>query len=182
MEEKLEDLIQNKTWSELTPDEQEMAIKELGSEEKFTAMKNLDAALMSSGKMTVTPDARILHSLKAAHSRKFERQSTGIFSWKMPAIAAAFCVLVAAFTGWYFGKSSGVVNAPSQIVMKDTVYIVAPRDTVFVNRVVYRNRIIYKPQEEEKSFTVVNQTEKPGIGVSMKDKEELERLLVSGTE
>src|SRR4051812_42160528 len=60
----LELLIHSKQWDELTAQEKDLVIEELGSEEQFLAMKSLDASLKTSINTSHLPNENILPLLK----------------------------------------------------------------------------------------------------------------------
>jgi hypothetical protein len=69
------------------------------------------------------------------------------------------------------------------VLQRDTVFLPSPPDTVFVSKVIYR----FKDHATKTPLvTVVKNTDRTettsGIGVNMKEKEELDNLLVSGSE
>jgi len=86
------------------------------------------------------------------------------------------------FGGWWIGHSKNEnfqVQTFNPIVVHDTIFVASKPDTIFTERVVYKNQSVILTRnpgttDENKSI------EKNGI--NMKEKEELEKLLVSGTE
>lgn len=83
--------------------------------------------------------------------------------------------------GWWIGQSS---NSGSQlqmmnpVVVHDTVFVASKPDTIYTEKVVYKDRQVILTRRASTDGN--KSTEKNGI--SMKEKEELEKLLVSGTD
>ena len=97
--------------------------------------------------------------------------------WKV-SVGYAMVALLFGFGGWWLGKSEPTipVTRVEKILMHDTVYLATKPDTVFRERVIFKDRPIILT-------TGNNQPEESSTkGVSMKEKEELDKLLVSGSE
>jgi len=181
--EKLERLMQSKAFAELTTEEKLWVSQWIESETEYTnlrkANREISEQLISTNQ--AVPDPKILTHLKATLLAK---QTVSQLNWwqvKMPGwstgvIASFFCVV-----GWWIGSSSNQVAAEqvySSTILYDTVYLASKPDTIFVQQVVYRERsLIAKTVKQLETLT----TETPAKGINMKEKEELENLLVSGS-
>jgi hypothetical protein len=181
--ERIEELLRTKTWKQLTPEERDLVIQELGSELIFSSMKDTDN-LLSGTRNQITPHWNILPELRTQYRHQYKNASlwNRVFSFPVPAYAMLFLLSIVAFSGWFIGKNANVEQlAIGPVVVKDTVILKTPADTVYLSRVVYRNR--YHIQQP----TILSVAVRPSIftdsaGVTMKDKEELDNLLVSGSE
>ena len=186
-EEKIEKLLETKAFAELTEEERSLVLKELGSEEQYAAMRRVTLALITS-KADLSPDPEILHSLQRKMTSTSKRFSlSDIFTFRIPGYASILLIGVTALSTWFFSHEK-TFDAPR-------IVEVLQRDTVFVDRVrtdtIYRTRVIYREARSDHSadknyFQVVKKegdtSEPKELGVSMKDKQELETLLVSGSE
>jgi hypothetical protein len=187
--ERLEQLIESKNWIQLTEEEKNFVVQELGSEEQYTALRKVSLALVSIPKADLSPDPAIEKRLKAKfkvvnHATTASLWSP-LFSFRMPALASFALIAVCSIAAWYVGTKSSNAKTIVQNVIHttDTVYLSAISDTVIVEKVVYR--YLVKPQDPKKIFSVVNQTapahSQDPVGVNMKEKEELDNFLVSGS-
>jgi hypothetical protein len=102
----------------------------------------------------------------------------------MPAYAVVAMIALTILIMW-LGKQAdpNVQLALKPSVQRDTVFLPSTPDTVFVTKVIYR----YKNHAAKTPMiTVVKNTDRTettsGVGVNMKEKEELDNLLVSGSE
>ena len=181
MEEKLEEIIRSKTWDQLNPDERMLVTEHLGGEEKFNTVRKTFMAIDQLPKVEIDPHPETFRKLQQRMNPHSGSWLQSLFLYRMPAAAAIGIFAIAFVAGW-FGKPAQVrpVAVPTErlLVKTDTVFVEAQSDTVYVTRVEYRY-IQQKPAQPV--FTTVSQTEN-SRGVSMKDKEELENLLVSGSE
>lgn len=179
--EKIEELFLSKSFDALTTDEKELVLRELGSASEYDAMRKI--ALSSRKSESITPDPRILKTLRHTMREK-QTQSIPLISFRVPAYAAALMIAVASATTWFLAKSSTVTPTLVTEVKHDTVYLTSNPDTVFVDRVVYRTARMKKYFPENLTTrSSAPKLERPAevVGVSMKEQEELERLLVSGS-
>jgi hypothetical protein len=178
MEEKLESLIQSKSWLELDDDEKTFVIEKIGSEARYDALRKVNRALVTAQKVDLSPDPSTLRDL---HERlKQKRQPAfSLWAYRMPAVASLLLFVLVGAAGWYVGRENSI-KATAFIVKTDTVYLSTPPDTIYINKVVYR--YVPKPQIEDTKTIIVKNASTGSRGVSMKEKEDLEKLLVSGTD
>jgi hypothetical protein len=187
MEEKFDELLVAKEWSELTQQEKDFALTVVASAEEYASMRKVTLALLASPKAEISPAKtvlpKVLSRLKSsdAQTSLLER----ILGYRMPALlAVALVILAAAITAFALSPTAGenrltVAPAEKIIVKTDTVYVERRPDTVYVNRVVYKYIATGKPSAVLTSATT---EEAPAQGVTMKEKEELQGLLVTGVE
>lgn len=180
--EKLETLMRSKTFAELTVEERIWVAQWIESESEYTILRVTEGAIKKSlDSDAIVPDPKILNHLKATFRAK---QATPKLNWwqiKMPGwstlvIASMFCVL-----GWWIGSSANEVikeQVYSSTIVYDTVYLASKPDTIFIQQVVYRERSLLAKTVKQLG-TLSNET--PAKGINMKEKEELENLLVSGS-
>ena len=184
-EKRLEELINAREWHELSAEEKQFILKELGPEAIFHSLKKVNTALASGQHSKVEPRDETLVMLKQKIRSK-HREAFSLLrflSMKTPAYATMLLVMIALFVGWISGKNNPVEPIAVQTLYEtDTVRVTAPADTIFVTKVIYRDR----PPLQQPIMSVVQnspmQKEVVPMGVSMKEKEELDNLLVSGSE
>jgi hypothetical protein len=184
MDEKLEYLIHSKNWTELNREEREFVIAKLGSEEEFKSLQKVDALLNQTRSPELAPDPAVLSALQ----KKFQEKKVPanwyatMLSFRIPAIASALLIAIAFMIGWYSNANETLPPQPVEklLVRVDTVYLRQRPDTIYVNRVVFRNAPASR--KESPVFSVVKQEGRERQGVNMKEKEELENLLVSGSD
>ncbi|MBX2900238.1 MAG: hypothetical protein KF775_11330 [Cyclobacteriaceae bacterium] len=89
----------------------------------------------------------------------------------------AVTALVFGVLGWWMGQPRAKpepVTLVEHVTVHDTLYIASKPDTVFREKIIYRDKLVILTTQTR---LPENKSEK---GVSMKEKEELDNLLVSG--
>lgn len=184
-EAKLEALLASKAFEALTPDEKVFVLEELGSEEQYNGMRKIEQALKEAA-VDVSPDPAILQSLR--YRMKQQAPSAGIarlFNVKFPAYATVLLIILFSAVSWWVGKGdSKEVPRIVERLRIDTVYLAAKADTVYRERILYREaKVIQAPKQKVFKVADAISDEKPvPEGVSMKEQQGLEVLLVSGSE
>lgn len=184
-EEKIEKLLASKTFDALTPDERRLVLEEIGSEEEYQAMHCVSHAL---DKITdkVVPDREIIGSLQRRMGRNHSRPIlSSLLATKLPAYATVLLIILFSTIAWWVGgnRSSEKLRFVERIRI-DTIYL-AKADTFYRERIIYREVKKVNPSKQ-KVLNVADAT--PGeknvkeVGISMKERQELEMLLVSGSE
>jgi hypothetical protein len=181
-EEKLEDLVNTKLFTDLSTEEKQLVLDVLGSEEQFNTLQRIHATLLDHpvvSSVEPAPDVLVALRRKLNETKKEFFLLPAILRFKIPAYAA---LILAVMVGSLTAMVSNVPSAKHPLVTVPKV----ERDTLYVTNTdtVYRERLLIKyvrvpaPAESE----MVTASSKPDriLGVSMKDKEELDRLLVSG--
>lgn len=179
---RLELLLSTKTWEELLPDEKALAILELGSEEQYVLMRKINQTLVSN-ESDLSPDPKILNHITEVFTDLHKPVWRRALAWRVPAYALVIPVsllLVSVF--WLTTKVE--IPAPTANVIKtvrDTVYVKQSPDTVFIQKTLVR--YIERKTTLVPAFTIAEpgETEKVNNGINMKENEELEKLLVSGS-
>jgi hypothetical protein len=184
-EDRLERLIQSKAWSDLLEGEKEFVLQELGSEASYHAFRKTHLAMATFGKAKLLPDPRVLASLQSKMKQHHEQVSffNRVFLFKVPAYAVVVLIGFISFFAWLGRSHPQSMVTESPVIQKDTVYIASAPDTVYLTKVIYRN--VYREQKAAVISVVENSDSgnmKSSVGVSMKEKEELYNLLVSGSE
>jgi len=183
-EDYIDKLISTKQFSELTPEELAFVMQELGGEEQYVALQKVHSVLNSSLPTNLTPRANTQSLLRDRFNQQYAKHSL----WRnlafatMPAYAVILLLMSGVFLTWTLATSMQQVKTRTVMVSKkDTVRIVMKADTVFVNRVVYKyKRVKVNPVYnfvQTKHFEIKTDST---LSVSMKEKEELDNLLVTG--
>jgi hypothetical protein len=182
-EERLDALTKVKSFQSLTEDERSFVLQELGSEKQYAAMRKVSLALITS-RVELSPDPTTIAALKARMAdHRQERAADTIWSWRMPAYATALIVVLMSTLSWWIGSSQRKpVTQIVETVHRDTVFVASRPDTVFRERVVYRTIIKHKKETERIQLVKTDESfQAKEVGINMKEKQDLELLLVSGT-
>jgi hypothetical protein len=186
MEDRIEELLQTKTWDQLNGEEKKLVEEILGSRQAFENMKKIDLAL-SEKPAHILPESARLRFLKKHFQETHQANSVFVklFAAKVPSYAVMVLVVLCVMSAWLLGRNSRdtKVISTAPVVNQDTVYLASRPDTVFIEKVVYKN--VYRERPARSVVTVVNHSSsdlQQEIGVNMKEKSELDYLLVSGSE
>lgn len=176
--EKFEALLHAKSYGELTPAERKLVNQWVESEEEYQALRSSAQQMAAWFKLNPVsaPGNEVLAKLK--RSLKKEKHSRVVEFGVKPIWGYAATALLFGGLGWWIGQPEEVpIPKPivEQVLVRDTVYMTQV-DTIFLERVIYREpaMVANKPIKPE--------GQKDIRGISMKEKEELDKLLVSGTE
>ena len=181
-DEKLEDLVSTKLFANLSVEEKQFVLNVLGSEEEFNTLRRIHASLRDHLVVTsveAAPDVLIALQRKLRESKKGSFLLPAILQFRIPAYAA---LVLAAMVGFLTAMVSNVSSVKQPLVVLPKV----ERDTVYITNTdtVYRERLLIKyvrvPAPAEPEMVTASSKSDKILGVSMKDKEELDRLLVSG--
>ena len=181
-EEKLEDLVNTKLFANLSSEEKQFVLDVLGSEEQFNTLQRIHASLLDHpavSSVEPSPDVLIALQRKLRETRKESFLLPAIFQFRIPAYAA---LILAAMVGSLTAMVSNGSSVKQPLVTVPKV----ERDTVYITKTdtVYRERLLIKyvrvPAPAEPEMVTASSKSDRILGVSMKDKEELDRLLVSG--
>jgi hypothetical protein len=182
-------LLVSKTFEQLDEDERTLVLKELGSEQQYNAMRRISLALITS-KVDLSPDPQTLRALEAKLHETNHAQTVSIVSMltlRIPAYVSALLVVATVFITWAIhDRAVKPGTAVVEVFKRDTIFVTQTKiDTVFRDRIIYRTAKD-EPTGSKNYFQVVKEMDskemEKGLGVSMKDKQELELLLVSGSE
>jgi hypothetical protein len=183
--ENLERLLRSKDFHQLTTDELELVRAEIGSEEEYELLRKAEFGLEKSfvGRTKITVHPAILKKIKSSW-----RQENAV-SWyhllkinSLPNYATILLLVAIGYIGWMGGASFKPKTLYVENIRKqtDTVFIASKPDTIIRERIVYVKTPATAPAlQTAKSVQFIPvETSK---GVNMKEKEELEKLLVSGS-
>jgi hypothetical protein len=190
-EEELESIIRQKDFAALTGEERELVLQTIGSEEEYETIRKIELAVSGEKlRSTLEPHAQTLRALQQRmkkHSGSFEWSD--IFQVKVPAYVAVLAALAISVIIFSLRSSSpaerlSLKRANVPLTRVDTVYI-TKTDTVIRERIVYRqvnqSRQVSIPLKSTPEAPV-HQRQPSAAGFSMKEKEELNKLLVSGSD
>ena len=186
-EERMERLLSETTFERLAVEEREWVIRMLGSEEKFSALQKVEHALSGPElRSNLEPEKRVLDSLKRTMQSKSQNEPAwySFLSMKVPAYVTALLVIFSSGVAGWITKNSQTpkIIAGETIIKSDTVYV-SKIDTVFRERVIYRQASTAPLSiNEMQTARALEKAAPVSTGVSMKDKEELNKLLVSGSD
>jgi hypothetical protein len=180
---KLERLLQDKNFASLTTEEKTWVSQWIESEAEYENMRRSESKIRQHFINTAEfiPEPSGLNELKA-NLRKRTNQSLNWWQIKVPAWSTILVSLCFGVVAWWLTSSGDqVVTQPQKLVTSivyDTVYVTTKPDTIFIQQVVYRERpvLLTKSIKQLESKNSV-----PSSGINMKEKEELENLLVSGS-
>jgi hypothetical protein len=176
----LDELTQRKAYHQLSPAEKERVLKVIGSEEQYNILRKVSQALVAD-KADLSPDPDIIENLKGRLARRHRKNAfQRVIGFRVPAYAAVAMIVMAVLSSFYLAKDEIPPVEAVTRVERDTVYIVEKPDTVVVEKVIYRDKVLPSRENYHVVKSVI-QEEENGSGVSMKEKEELENLLVSGS-
>lgn len=182
-EEKLEDLVSTKSFANLSAEERQFVLDVLGSEEQFNTLQRIHESLRDQpvvASVEPAPDVLIGLQRMLRETKKGSFLLPAILQFKIPAYAA---LILAAMVGSLTAMVSNGSSVKQPLV---TVPPKVERDTVYITNTdtVYRERLLIKyvrvPALAEPEMVTASSKSDRILGVSMKDKEELDRLLVSG--
>lgn len=187
-EDELENIIRQKDFASLTEEEKALVLQSIGSEEEYEAIRKIELAMADPRlRSNLEPDVKTLHALQGRMKKQPAAFEWGtIFQVKVPAYAAVLGLIMISIFIYAVRPAAEVryvtqekVNAP--VVRVDTVFV-TKTDTIVRNRVVYRQVNLATSHPAVDPTTLVHQKQTVGSGVSMKEKEELNKLLVSGSD
>ncbi|MBX2894920.1 MAG: hypothetical protein KF763_05740 [Cyclobacteriaceae bacterium] len=173
--EDFEKLLADKFYSELTANELKLINRFVTSPQEYEDLRlsGLKMKKWFAENPVLNKSDESLLKLKRALR---QQQPAVNFSLRKVWIGYAMIAMLFGFGGWWLGKSepSIPVTRVEKVLMHDTVYLTTKPDTVFRERIIYKDRPII----------LTTNNHQPEIqntrGVSMKEKEDLDKLLVSG--
>jgi hypothetical protein len=179
---RMERLLESKSFAQLNAEEKEFVLREAGSEREYNLLRKVSTALVAE-KADLSPDPQSLRRLLLTMKNlKPAPWYEGVLTYKVPAYAVV--LMITLFLALWLTPEKRSTAKPENIaamVKTDTLFVSQPPDTVFVEKIIVRYRNV--PPSEEDYTLVKNEVTDDVLpeGVSMKEKEELESLLVSGS-
>ena len=183
--EKFEQLLTHYSFAELSHEEKQWVMAFIGSEEEYESLRHTNQQLdnFKSQAIKIEPHPEMIKKIKASWKEANVAPSYNFWTiTPIPTYATVLIVISVGFFCWVMGsrtnsKTLYVDHVKSTI---DTVFIASRPDTIV------RTKIIYVEQPVTARVQILSKTNQPqsiiSKGVNMKDKEELEKLLVSGSE
>ncbi len=181
----IEKLLQSRSYQELTAAEREFVNTVINSEEEYEEMRKVNFSLNEINHQSpVFQSSDVWRKIKSTHHVTRTVSSYSWYAKPIPSYAAAAIVVIVGGIAWFFGSMSHQPLIVEKTTMHtDTVFLAAKPDTIFKEKIVYRT-IVERVKEQQPLADQVNSTSKviaTQKGVTMLDKEELGRLLVSGS-
>ena len=187
-EDEIDRLLREKSFPMLTAAEREIVLRVFDSEEEYEAVRKIELSMHSGvHKSTLEPRPETMRALKLRMSQP-EFDWRFIFQIKVPAYAAVAAILFSSLFVYFVSTGERKVHAPNTPVTEiatvhslDTVYITKV-DTVVRERIVYRSLNMVSTPKLTNAEVLVPVKQSVGSGVNMKEKEELNKLSVSGSD
>jgi hypothetical protein len=176
--EKLESLLARKSFEDLDAGEKEFVLEQLESADEYTSMYELNQHLKAS--VPPKPHPRILASLQRRLRDREEKRFSLQWLLRAKVPAPAFYIAVLGLIVAILIERPADPPKSITYIERDTVLVSALPDTVFVERIVYKSTpAVAKPTEVAVSSTPSKK--ETAEGVSMRERQELEILLESGS-
>lgn len=183
--EKLEWLIQSKSYMELSNEEKEWVSHWMESASEYDLLRKSEIQTRQyfDDSKIDPPASSTLTQLTSHLKKKNRRLQAGIWWQFKPSLSTWALAILFGCVGWWIGQSASSPAAQQEVIIsttvRDTIYIASKADTIFTEKIIYKDRPVIMTRndssKELKNTSVSN-------GINMKEKEELEKLLVSGTD
>ncbi len=178
---RFEQLLKQCSFKSLNEEERSFVFQFISSEEEYESLRSAEIELKKffDAKVDLNPRKETLLRIKQSRAEKIIPTQSFWLRPTVPAYAMALLMIVVGVAGWWSGAKFGSEEVLVEKIVPriDTIRIASKPDTII------KEKIIYVPSQP--ITLVVNQAKEnetvTAKGVNMKDKEELERLLVSGS-
>lgn len=183
--EKLESLLQLYAYADLSAADKEWVQELVSSEEEYEALRetNKQLALHVNGRLNFAPSPEILKRIKL--STRAKRKPLFISTWLQSPLPSYATLLLTIFVGslaWWVGTQRTKLITVERIKSRiDTVYLASKPDTIVREKIIYIKVNVSQTQALQASTKSDQQDAVEHRGVTMKEKEELGKLLVSGS-
>jgi hypothetical protein len=184
--EKLELLMQSKSYAQLSREEKEWVSQWVESASEYDLLRKSEIQMRQyfHDSKTNPPASSTLAHLTNHLKKETRTQQAGLWGQFKPSLSVWSLAILFGCVGWWIGQStSSPVTQPEVItssIIHDTIYIASKADTIFTEKIIYKDRpVIVTRNNNSKEF---KNTSSESNGINMKEKEELEKLLVSGTD
>ncbi|MBI3219714.1 MAG: hypothetical protein HYZ44_09400 [Bacteroidetes bacterium] len=181
----IEKLLQSRSYQELTVAEKEIVNTVIDSEEEYEEMRRVNFSL---GELKHQPpvleSSDVWTKIKSAWKATRTVSNYQWYAKPIPSYAAAAVIILVGSIAWFLGSMSHqplILEKPT--LQRDTVFLAAKPDTIIKEKIVYRT-IVEHVKENSQLVDQTNSTDKiinTQRGVTMLDKDELGKLLVSGS-
>ncbi|MGC4023341.1 MAG: hypothetical protein QM734_16045 [Cyclobacteriaceae bacterium] len=175
---RFEQLLKQKSFKSLNEEERNFVFQFIGSEDEYESLRNTENELQAffDREQKLQPRNETLRKIK--QSRAIILPQNFWIRPSVPTYVVALLLIIGGAIGWWSGAQFGSEKIIVEKIVShtDTLRIVSAPDTIVRERIIYlpSRKMILAGQPETKEAVTTK-------GVNMKDKEELERLLVSGT-
>jgi hypothetical protein len=182
--ERLEKLLQSRSYSELSESEKESIRELIDSEQEYEVLRKTNQQLEEIRKenLKLRPSAQVLSKIKSTWSASQRPESYR--SWitsPIPTYAVVALVTLVGVLAWWAGSHQNQKSIIVENVKTDTVFIASKPDTIFREKIIYlKARMVSNPIPPKSKAIQIPVVESKGV--SMKEKEELAKLLVSGSD
>ena len=178
---RFEQLLKQRSFKSLNEEEKEFVFQFISSEEEYESLRNTEIELRAffEGQQKLQPRAETLLKIKQSRAEQVVSPQGFWLRPALPAYAVALLIVVVGAIGWWSGTQFGSEKVMVEKIVShtDTIRIASKPDTII------KEKIVYLPSP---SVTLASPPETKEVvtakGVNMKDKEDLERLLVSGSD
>lgn len=184
--EKLERLMQSKSYSELNHGEKEWVSQWVESADEYDGLRKSETKIRQYllDNQFNPPAAKTLTQLTNHLKKKTSKQPAWVWRRFKPSLSAWSTAILFGSVGWWIGQSATNSNTAKtesikSTIVRDTIYVQSQPDTVFTERVIYKDPPVKLTRSSDMEL---NQQSSESNGINMKEKEELEKLLVSGTD
>lgn len=180
----LEKLLELHSYSELSNSEKEFVCEFVNSEEEYEEIRKTGVAMHNLKNQShpiphTTTWKKIVASRKAIRDQNVTRPW---FAMPIPAYVSALLLLLVGVSAWIGGRKSVNPTIVEKIAtQRDTVFVMLKADTIVREKIVYRTIVERIPAAERSPDRSTDGAVASQKGVSMLEKEELGKLLVSGS-
>lgn len=177
---RFEQLLKQRPFKSLTEEEKEFVFQFISGEEEYESLRHTEMELHTffETQQKLQPRAETWRRIKQSRAQLAAPQAF----WLRPAVpvyVVAIVVVVVGAMAWWSGTQFGSEKVIVEKIVSrtDTIRVASKPDTIIKEKIVYlpSPKVILASQPETKEVVTAK-------GVNMKDKEDLERLLVSGSD
>lgn len=181
----IEKLLQSRSYQELTAAEREFVNTVIDSEEEYEEMRKVNFSLSEiKHQSPVFQSSDVWRKIKSTRQAAHAVSNYPWYSKPIPSYAAAAIVIMVGGLGWFLGSiSHQPLIVEKNTLQTDTVFLAAKPDTIFKEKIIYRT-IVERVKEQQPFADQGNSSDKiiaTQKGVTMLEKDELGKLLVSGS-
>lgn len=178
---RFEHLLKQRSFKSLSVEEKEFVFQFISSEDEYESLRNTETELQIffERQQKLQPRAETLVRIKQSRAEHVVSQQGFWARPVVPAYAVALLIIVVGALGWWSGTKFGSEKVMVEKIVSrtDTIRVASKPDTIIKEKRVYlpSPKVILASKPETKEEVTVK-------GVNMKEKEDLERLLVSGSD
>lgn len=178
-----EKLVQQKPYATLSPAEVKFVLQWVTSEQEYEYLRSSGQKLTQWFRVNQVPgpDDQLQKRL-SLQVRGLDTREPFFGRTIKAGVGYSLTAIVFALAGWWLGQigpEESTARSIQEEYVRDTVFVTTQPDTVFIEKVIYRDRPFALTVGTKKESEQDNRTATKGV--SMKEKE-LDDLLVSGSE